>query len=629
MTRTRPALFTAAVLLSASALMSAAAVAQQDDSAGREVYEQECATCHDGGDIRAHALETLQSMSAGAIEHALTEGVMSQQGELLSAREREAVIEYLAAEDTSDAWVADNMCAADQREINLEPVAMARPGVDRHFTRHLDAEQAGLSTEDMEDMELVWALGFPGVSGLRAAPVIAGDTVFYSAGQTQKLLALDAASGCVKWAYDSPTPLRSSVSLGSLGEDGPMVLVFADGRAQVHAVNAHTGESIWTVNGQAREGEGQITGSILLHEDKVFVPISASGVGAAINPRHECCEGRGAVTALDAASGEKLWRYFTMPPAEYTGEVNALEVPLRGPSGAAIWSSPSLDAEHGQLYVTTGQNTSLPATETSDAIIAIDADTGEEQWVFQGTANDVWNMACSTSGGDHGPNCPGPENSIMQDWDFGSSAVLAELEDGSQRLLAGQKSGHLWALNPDDGSLVWQQRVGDGSPLGGNHWGIAVDDERVYMPINDPHFPAIEDYTPMPGMYAFDLSDGEPAWQFRTSPDCSGDRAEYAETCDEKYGLSALPLVVDGAVITAGIDGRIYILDTEDGSVLFQHDSARPYETINRVEAEGGAIDAHSIAAGAGMVFIGSGYGSFRQPAGNVLLAFRPRQSGD
>ena len=92
------------------------------------------------------------------------------------------------------------------------------------------------------------------------------------------------------------------------------------------------------------------------------------------------------------------------------------------------------------------------------------------------------------------------------------------------------------------------------------------------------------------------------------------------------YGFSAAPLTVDGAVITAGLDGRLFVLDAESGDTLFKYDTAVDFETVNSVEGYGGSIDSHAIAAGSGMVFVGSGYGSFSQVSGNVLLAFRPAE---
>ncbi len=614
-------------------LTPGAVLAQQPGAAdethpGQTIYQQNCAVCHDGGvDPRAHAFETLRMMNADSINHALTEGLMAAQGSALSDGQRAQLVEYLAAPDGEDAWVATMMCAADQRTVDMSASAsMTMFGIDLESSRNMSAGQAGLKREDMKDLELAWAVAFPQTTGLRAAPVIVGSTLFYTSGATRKVLAMDTETGCVKWVYNSETPLRSSLALGQLGADGDAALFFGDARGQVHAIDPTSGKRFWVVNGQADLGVGQITGSVVVHKDKVIVPISASGVGAAANPRHECCAGRGAVTALDSATGEQLWTYFTMEEAQYTGEVNSVGVKLRGPSGAPIWSTPSIDRKRNLVYVTTGENTSFPATETSDAIIAIDLDTGEEKWVFQALANDVWNMACNVTAQRNGPNCPTQGESVLRDYDFGSAAVLVEGAgpNGGDLLLAGQKSGDLWALNPDNGELVWNRLVGEGTALGGNHWGIAIDGERAFHPINDPHFPMVEGYQPRPGMYAFDISSGEALWEHRVTADCEN-RLLEVELCDEKYGLSATPLVVDGAVITAGIDGRVYILDGESGELLFHYDTVRNYESSNGVAGKGGAIDSHSIAAGAGMVFIGSGYGSFRQIPGNVLLAFKPR----
>ena len=600
-------------------VLGASAQAPDDAHPGLVVYRQECASCHDGGNARAPALSILQSITSDDLRYALSDGIMAEQGLGLSAQDRASVIEYLAAaEVTHEAWISDIMCTGDRRLVDLNgPASMRMVGAEITASRMISAEASGLSKGDMGDLELAWALAFPGVTTLRAAPVIVGSTVFYSAVNTRKVLALDAETGCIKWVYDSPNPLRSSVTIAELEDTGRQTLFFGDARGQVHAVDARTGGAVWVTNARVDE-RGNISGSVVIHDGKVIVPLSASGVSAGANPEFECCVGRGAVKALDAVTGEPLWSYVTMEEAEYTGEVSSTGVALRGPSGAPIWSTPSIDARRGRVYVTTGENTSLPATRTSDAIIALDIETGEELWVFQATPRDVWNMAC---GRRSGPNCPSAEESIRRDWDFGGSAILTELPNGRELLLAGQKSGHLWALDPEDGNVVWAQRRGRGGALGGNHWGIAIDGERVFLPISDPG--AGEDR--VPGLYTFDIATGTPLWGHRLSPDCSGDRRERVPQCNSRYGLSAMPLVVDGAVVTAGLDGRVHIFDGVDGSVLFEFDTARPYETINGIEGSGGAVDSHSIAAGAGMIFIGSGYGSFSQPPGNVLLGFRPR----
>ena len=84
------------------------------------------------------------------------------------------------------------------------------------------------------------------------------------------------------------------------------------------------------------------------------------------------------------------------------------------------------------------------------------------------------------------------------------------------------------------------------------------------------------------------------------------------------------PLLIDGVLITGTIDGRLLALDADSGDVLFEFDTVREYATVNGVQGIGGAIDAHGIAAGAGLLLVNSGYGRVGGTSGNVLLAFRP-----
>ncbi|HJN95862.1 MAG TPA: PQQ-binding-like beta-propeller repeat protein [Gammaproteobacteria bacterium] len=524
----------------------------------------------------------------------------------------------LAQEQTTgDDWVAATMCAADNRSVDLQQtLSFTYTQADGNNPRHLDAAQAGLTTADLSNLELAWAVAFPQTSGMRTAPVIIGSTIFYDATDSGRVFALDINTGCAKWVYNPGTRLRSSMAYSVI--DGLGTLVFSDGNGMIHAVNAENGESIWVASGQASNNQGMLTGTPVIHEDKIIVPISGSGVITGGNPNYECCENHGAVTALNARTGEKLWEYHTMPAAEYTGAVSSTGVKQRGPSGAPIWSTPTIDAERGQVYVTTGENTSHPTTGTSDSIIALNLETGEEIWVFQALENDMWNFGCSAGG----PNCIilGDTNSV--DFDFGGPAILVETDD-RELLIAGQKSGDLWALDPVTGAVVWNQSVGEGTALGGNHWGIATDSERAFMTINDPGgMGAVS----RPGIYTYFVGTGEPSWYYEVQPDCGGERSERLRRCESLHGFSATPLSVDGAVITGGLDGRLFVFDSDSGEILFQYDTVADFETVNGVEGYGGSIESHSIAAGSGMVFVGSGYGQFSQVPGNVLLAFKPSE---
>lgn len=337
-------LMTAALAVCVMLCVSAnARSAEQPEHPGAAVYARHCAACHDEPDTsRAPTLEAIQQLNAEALRLSLTQGVMQQQATDLSRRELAQVIDYLALKEAeSDVWYAGMMCSGSKRPVDLEqPIILPRVGVDYQSTRRMSSEQAGLSSADLADLELAWAIGLPDTNALNASPVIVGNTMFYNAGQTGRVLALDVAEPCVKWIYDSGTQLRTSVTYGLLGgvlgSGGTESLLFADRQGKVHAIDAATGELIWKAEARHSPNTG-ISGSPILFEDRVLVSVSGSGVGRGANPEYECCVEHGAVVALDARTGDKLWTYHTMEDATYTGKTSRTGVKLRGPSGAPIW----------------------------------------------------------------------------------------------------------------------------------------------------------------------------------------------------------------------------------------------------------------------------------------------------
>ena len=100
------------------------------------------------------------------------------------------------------------------------------------------------------------------------------------------------------------------------------------------------------------------------------------------------------------------------------------------------------------------------------------------------------------------------------------------------------------------------------------------------MTINDP---GGMNGNSRPGLYSYFLGTGEPSWFFEVTSDCEG-RSDRLRRCEGLYGFSAAPLTVDGAVITAGLDGRLFVFDAESGDTLFKFDTAVDFETINGVE---------------------------------------------
>jgi polyvinyl alcohol dehydrogenase (cytochrome) len=593
---------------------------------GKSVYERTCAACHDNPEVtRSSSLATLKAMRYQTISYALTQGKMQTQAAALSAAEKSAVVDYLVGrEATSDEWIAAMMCPAERRAVDLTPTAtIAGFGFDQENHRRLSAAQAGLTTANFGDLELAWAIGFPGATTMRSQPAIVGTTMFLPVADAQRVFAIDiAGEPCVKWVYENDAPLRTSAAYAELPGSKRKVILFGDLAANIHMLDAATGEQIW----KQPVGLFQYsltTGTPVLHGDRVYVPISQYEISIGGDEKHECCKTHGAVTALDANTGKPIWTAHTMPDAKPVRDRGDGRM-LWGPSGAPIWNSPAIDAQRGVLYVGTGESTSEPAWATTDAILAINLKDGSIRWSFQATANDIFLGGCGR--GRQGLNCPNEKDTVLRDVDFGASVILAKRSDGSDILLAGQKSGTLWALDPDNkGKVIWRQDFGEGSPLGGIHWGIADDGERVFAPINRPFgFGGKQDPSQKPGMHAVRIDTGEVQWSFAAEPDCSGDRQSRVRGCANNIGLSGAPAVIDGAVVEGSLDGFLRAFDAKTGEVLFQFDTARSFNTINAVTAHGGAIDNASIVAANGYLFVSSGYGMFGQPAGNVLLAFRP-----
>ena len=458
---------------------------------------------------------------------------------------------------------------------------------------------------------------------MRAQPAIVGSTLFFPSGETSQLFAIDVsqAQPCLQWVYEAGVQLRTSAAYGELA-NGRKVIAVGDGAATIHLLDAATGERLWKTSVQLFP-LSLTTGTPIIHDGRVYAPVSQYEIVVGGNDNYECCKTHGAVVALDGTSGDKIWTAHTMEDAKPVRDRGDGKM-LWGPSGAPIWTSPAIDAKRGLLYVGTGEATSEPAAPTTDAILAIEMASGKLRWSFQATENDIFLSGCGRNR--NGLNCP--KDTVFRDVDFGASVIIGRRSDGSDVLLAGQKSGTMWALDPQSGKLVWRQDFGEGSPLGGIHWGIATDGERVFAPINRPYGfgGGPKDAQQKPGIHALSIDTGKVLWTFTAEPDCSGDRQTRVKSCATNVGLSGAPAVIDGAVVTGGLDGLLRVLDAKTGELLFKFDTARAFESVNGVPGNGGSIDAASISAANGLLLVNSGYGMFGQMGGNVLLAFKARK---
>lgn len=501
---------------------------------------------------------------------------------------------------------AGNWC--ENPSISLDPPYVTTWGFDPNSHRALDDPKSTLNGSNVQSLKLAWAFGLAGTETARSQPVIAGDILFV-ASTSGTLFALDRTSGCIKWQYRSSAPLHTSLLLGTVA--GKDALLVGDTSAHINAIDANEGVLLWRTDVALFE-QTRLTGAVVQHESKLIVPISTAEVWMARNPQYECCKAHGGVRLLDADTGAILWTVHLTPDATPQGTTTS-NVARWGPSGAPIWSTPTIDAERRLIYVGSGQNYSLPATDTSDSILALALETGEVVWKYQATEGDTWNSAC---GRRSGPNCPEERGG---DFDFGAQVIIASTSSGEDILLAGQKSGEVHALDPDaGGALVWKQKVGQGSALGGIHWGLAVSEGKVFVPISDPPLPG-QGFGPQPGLYALDIDTGEFAWSSPAPGPCP---TANPRACWLYYRMSAAPTALPGVVFAPSLDGILRAFSTTDGRLLWQFDTNKAFATVNGVDARGGSMDSAGVIAAGNMIYVQSGYGSFGQLPGNVLLAF-------
>ena len=269
-----------------------------------------------------------------------------------------------------------------------------------------------------------------------------------------------------------------------------------------------------------------LTGTPSLHDGTLYVPVSSNEEAFATSPAYACCDFRGSVVALDARTGREKWRTWLVDEAAKVG-VSKDGPDQLGPSGVAVWNSPAIDAKRGQLYVATGDNYSLPASNMSDAVVALDLATGRIRWHNQVLSGDAWNVACAMK---TSASCP---DETAPDFDFGAGTVLASGKDGRELVLAGQKSGWVFGFDPASGKLAWKTRVGRGSAGGGVHFGMAADGGVLFVPVVDNAFYGPEDFPASPGLYALDIATGQFVWKAPSPAKC-----ESLTRCHAGYGGS-------------------------------------------------------------------------------------------
>lgn len=584
---------------------------------GNELYQTRCAACHENPtDPKVPVRRVMAQYYQSRVQDALTNGRMAMFTEGLTEDEIHSIVNVVTRRviDPKDAEKLQ-LCANEM--ISTEPI-VPHWGIDEKNSRY--QRLSTIDAKNVASLELKWVFDVPEARTMRGYPAVTSDTIFLP-NTTGKLYAISRQSGCVKWYFDAEGEIRTAAHLFELG-DTRAISIGVSGN-NVIVLNANDGSVIHRQN-MALFPQSMLTGSQRAHGNRLYVPVSAIDVALAMNPTYECCKSHGGVHAVNLKDWSIEWTAHTTEDAKPTYK-NDVGTQMHGPSGAPIWTTPAIDVKRNQLYIGTGENTSSPATATSDAIIAYDLDTGEEKWVFQGTSDDAFNMACGRRMNQNCPKEKGP------DFDFGASPILATTSEGIDLVLAGQKSGDVWAINPDIGELVWNRRLSPGSALGGIHWGMTLVDDVLIVPIADPAF--INGANP--GVFGLDIKSGELLWSHKASRACElsaiGGRFNRGGSpwpeCPWHFAFSAAPVATNDVAFAGSLDGRVMAFGAHSGEILWEFNTKQEFTGTNGASAHGGAIDNPGIVVAGNQIMVLSGYDLFGQMPGNVLLVFEVNET--
>ncbi len=591
---------------------------------GGTVYEEVCATCHDAGVARTPPRSALAQLSSKRIVAALETGTMRLIGNFsMTGPERVAVAEFLSGEAYDPRW-------ADSGANRCPPSTWPQgdPFTQPHWngwgnglanTRYQSARAAGLRAAEIPKLELAWAFAFPGETFVESQPTVVGGRLFIGS-PSGVIYALDAKTGCSHWTFQADGPVKSALTLAKIAPHGDVAVFFGDQTGRVYSLDAASGALRWKKRGDAHPS-ARVTGGVQVFENKLYVPMASLEEALALDPNYRCCVFRGSVSAYDVDAGELLWKRYTIEHEASVASKDSHGKPMVGPSGASVWSAVTIDPGRRRIYVGTGDNYSQPTTDSSDAVLALDLDTGKRLWVYQGLAGDAWNVGCMAV---PKVNCPEREG---PDEDMGASPILVTAKNGRELIIATQKSGVAHAIDPHkSGALLWARKLAKGGIQGGLQWGQASDGELLYASISDTDwlsdssFSAAVELDPDAGggLVAVDILSGEIRW--RAAPiDCSG-----RPRCSPSQ--SAAVSAIADIIFSGSLSGEMRAFDARSGKEVWRFDTAREFATVNGARGHGGAIDQAGAVAVDGMLYFNSGYSKFGGNPGNVVLAFRVPQ---
>lgn len=318
-------------------------------------------------------------------------------------------------------------------------------GLDYAESRH--SKLTRITAENVGELGLAWSHGLKSRRGVEATPIVV-DGVMYVTASWSVVHALDALTGEELWVYDPQVPRDYAykgccdvVNRGVALYEGKVFVGAYDGF--LHAVDAATGERLWKVDTiENREMSYTITGAPRVINGKVIIGNGGAEFGV-----------RGYVSAYDAATGDQAWRWYVVPsdPAK-PFEDASMEAAAKtwdpagewwkAGGGGTIWDAMAYDPELNLLYVGTGNGSPWNRNLRSPA-------GGDNLYLASIVALDPETGAYQW----HYQNTPGDT------WDYTSTQhiILADLEIGGEErkvLMQAPKNGFFYVIDRTDGSFI-------------------------------------------------------------------------------------------------------------------------------------------------------------------------------
>jgi len=579
----------------------------EDELTGKQLTENNCVACHEDKSLNLASIETMALGTQRELVAVMTEGKMQEQAKHLSKAEINKIATYISSTEQTSLL----KCSRQLMESDLRPgsnwTSKGNGPLNKRYQKNTN-----INSSNIKNLKLKWSFRLKGWDA-RSQPIAIGNLILAATKDT--LYALDSDTGCAFWTFKSPSAFRVSQAYDK--EAG--LFVFAvDQELITYKLDLLEGKLVWKTQ-LPRESEWNLSsGSISITNSHLIIPISTVETIAPLNPVYECCTTSGGIAKVDIQTGELIWYHRIEKPAELVGKVRVTRTKKYAPSGSAVWNTPGIDLARNLVFFGTGQSLQSPASEFSDAIIALDLTTGERVWSTQTLAGDAYNVACEVPMARQW-GCP-VENG--PDFDFGASVIKSFTTNKEEIYLAGQKSGRAFGIKPSNGEIIWNNRIGMGGVLGGIHTGMATDDKRLYVANSDRASQRKYDWDPKPGVYALNIDTGEIIWTFPLDDDCKK-RNEVTDGNGSCFkGFSAPPSIGSDVVFAGALDGRLYGIGKETGKYLWEFDTLQFFQTVDGTKAFGGSMDIAGPVITKDQLIVVSGYGTHGQFPGNVLLVF-------